>query len=149
PLLAVTFTCIVAELTPPPPTRLSRAVTWKFILRVVVGSDSPKVEVLFKISWSLGKVRAGLTVGLKERKIGRLPSSGFGGDCVPRSYSSHANVSASPFASLPLAVRMKGVPIGMLKFGPALIVGATLPVAVSTSQVLPPMKATISSRLLT
>src|ERR1041385_3526905 len=119
------------------------------MVRFVVGSDSPRVEVLFRISESFGNVRAGLTVGLKERKIGRLPSSVFGGDCVPRSYSSHANVSASPFASLPDAVKMKGVPIGMVKLGPALTVGAILPVGVSTSHALPPTNATISSRLLT
>ena len=101
PLLLVTLTCILAEFTAPPPARLSRAVTWKFMVRVVVGSDSPNVDVSFRMSDNLGKVRAGVVVGLKERKIGRLPSSVLGGDCVPRSYSSQAKVNASPFASLP------------------------------------------------
>src|SRR5439155_1870440 len=77
------LTCVAAELTPPPPARLSRAVTRKFIVRVVAGIDSPNVMVPESTSCKRGKVRAGLVVGRNERKIGREPSSVSGGAAVP------------------------------------------------------------------
>jgi hypothetical protein len=57
-------------------------------VRVVVGSDSPRVAVFDRMSESFGNVRAAEVVGLKERKIGRLPLSVLGGEAVPRSYCS-------------------------------------------------------------
>src|SRR5215471_433859 len=69
----VTLRTIESEFTPPPAARLSRAVTRKFIERVVVGSNSPIVDVLFRISDSFGKVRDGLETALNERNSGRVP----------------------------------------------------------------------------
>jgi len=89
PAAEVTLSTIASELTPPPAARLSRAVTRKFIARVVVGSISPIVDVLFRISESFGKVREGLTTEVSERKSGRVPSSVIGGDAAPKSLSSH------------------------------------------------------------
>src|SRR5262245_58412891 len=81
---------VEALATPPPPLRLSRAVSRNFIARLVVGSDSPKVVVLLRISESFGNVRDRLLVGANERKIGRLPLSVSGGEGVPRSNSSQS-----------------------------------------------------------
>jgi hypothetical protein len=83
-----TLSCMVSMAVPPPPARLSRAVTRNVIVRVVVGSSSPMVLVLDKMSESLGNVRDGEEVGLNDRKIGRFPLSVLGGEAVPRSYSS-------------------------------------------------------------
>jgi hypothetical protein len=55
------------------------------MVRVVVGSDSPKVVVPARLSESFGKVREGLDTGSKERKSGRVPSSVLGGEGFPRS----------------------------------------------------------------
>src|SRR5881628_3464035 len=63
PAVPTTVTAMSSVATPPPPTRLSRAVTRKFIVRDVVGSASPAVNELFNRSDSLGNVRTGLTVG--------------------------------------------------------------------------------------
>src|SRR5512134_136847 len=87
PALAFTTTCAVAVLMAPPPTRLSRTVTLKIIVRLIVGNASLNVDVLFKTSDNLGKVREGFDVGLNERKMGRaFPSpSVSGGEAGPRS----------------------------------------------------------------
>jgi hypothetical protein len=45
PLSARTLTSVVTSLMPPPPARLSRTVTRKFIVRVVVGMTSPVRQV--------------------------------------------------------------------------------------------------------
>jgi hypothetical protein len=104
-----------AVFTPPPPARLSRAVTRKFIARVVVGITSPMASVLFSKSCSRGNTRAGMLVGFHDRKSGLLPLSGMVTVVAgPRSRSSQQNVNGSPFGSLPLAVRMKGVFCGMV-----------------------------------
>ena len=42
----------------------------------------------------------------------------------------------SPSGSLPVAVRVKGVPTGMVKLGPASTVGALLPKALSEAALL-------------
>src|SRR5262245_55152329 len=101
--------------TPPPPARLSRAVTRKFMLRVVVGITSPSARVLFNRLLKRGNVRDGLVVGLNERNSGLLPLSGVlkvvDG---PRSRSSQQKVSGSPLGSLPLAVRVNGVFCGIV-----------------------------------
>ena len=146
-----TFTCVAAELTPPPPARLSRAVTRKFIVRVVVGIDSPIVVVPDSTSGRRGNIREGLVVGRNERKIGREPSSVSGGATVPRSNSSQPKVSASPSESLPVAVNVNGVPIGIVKAGPALTTGGLLPVLDMFAHELPVppvVKFTICSILL-
>jgi len=88
PAADVTLRSMSSEFTPPPAARLSRAVTLNFIVRVVVGSDSPIVEVLLRISESLGNVRVGLLVAVNERNNGRVPSSFNGGDADPVSISS-------------------------------------------------------------
>src|SRR5688572_11196746 len=90
PASAREVTVVVSAEKPPPPERLSRAVTRKVMVRVVVGSDSPSVDVLLRMSDSFGKVREGDVVGLNDRKIGRLPLSVLGGEAVPRSYCSQA-----------------------------------------------------------
>src|SRR5437879_3024859 len=136
---------------PPPPARLSRAVTRKFIVRVVTGRDSPKVEPPERMSERRGNVRDGLLVGRNERKIGREPSSVSGGATVPRSNSSQPKVSASPSGSLPVAVNVNGVPIGIVKAGPALTTGGLLPVLDMFAPELPVppvVKFTICSILL-
>ena len=48
----------------------------------------PMVETPLRMSLSRGNVREGLPTGANERKIGRAPSSLFGGDAAPRSNSS-------------------------------------------------------------
>src|SRR5688572_2733687 len=58
-----TFTCVAAEFTPPPPLRLSRAVTRKFIVRVVVGRDSPMLAKPDRTSCNCGNEREGLVNG--------------------------------------------------------------------------------------
>src|SRR5512132_1323020 len=99
---------------PPPLKRLSRPVTRKFIVRVVTGSDSPKVGNPFKISLTRGNVRDGLETAAKDRNIGRLPSSVLGGEAAPRSNSSQQKERSSPSASLPSAPSVKGVPCGIV-----------------------------------
>lgn len=88
PAVETTLTSAVSLLVRPPPARLSRTVTRKLRVRVVVGSDSPSDEVLFSMSESFGKVRDGLLTGSKDRKMGRLPSSVLGGEALPRLYCS-------------------------------------------------------------
>src|SRR5687768_12602018 len=39
-----TSTCVLASFVPPPPARLSRAVTQKFSVRVAFGSTSPVIQ---------------------------------------------------------------------------------------------------------
>ena len=75
PALVATVTCISAEAVSPPLAELLRAVTRKFIVRLVVGSISPGVVVWLRMSVNWGKVRAGLVVGLNERNKGLLPLS--------------------------------------------------------------------------
>ena len=76
PALVVTVICVSAAAVAPPVCRLSRAVTRKFIVRLVVGNLSPGVVVWLRTSDNCGKVRAGLVVGLNERNRGLLPLSG-------------------------------------------------------------------------
>src|SRR6185436_688171 len=76
PAAVVTLTCISDVFTPPPPARLSRAVTRKFIVRVVVGITSPIASALTSRSSNRGKMRDGLVSGFQERKSGLLPLSG-------------------------------------------------------------------------
>src|SRR5262249_27433103 len=76
PAPPTTLTDISEVFTPPPPARLSRAVTRKFSVRDVVGMTSPIVSVLFNKFCRRGKIRVGLAVGLKERNSGLLPLSG-------------------------------------------------------------------------
>ena len=132
PLVAVTLTCIASLATAPLPARLSRTVTWKFIVRVIVGKDSPMVDVLLRMFASFGNVRDGLVTGSNDLKIGRaFPSLSLsGGDAGPRSYSSQQYVRESPFGSLAVAVKTNGVIFGIVKSGPALTVGGVLPVGV-------------------
>ena len=40
-IIGITLTVVASHSTPPPPARLSRAVTRKFMVRVVVGRISP------------------------------------------------------------------------------------------------------------
>ena len=134
PALDVTASTIASELTPPPAARLSRTVALKFIFRVVVGSASPIVDVLFRMSDSFGNVREGLAAAGNERKTGRAPSSVIGGEAAPRSISSHEYVSGSLSGSLAVAVNVKGVPIGIVKSAPALTVGELFPVTVEVGQ---------------
>src|SRR5690349_12427026 len=54
PAACTTVTCVSAEFTPPPPARLSRAVTRKFIVRFVVGSFSPATLVPVRMLDNLG-----------------------------------------------------------------------------------------------
>ena len=138
PAVDVTLRTIASEFTPPPAARLSRAVTLKFIVRVVVGNNSPIAEMLFRISESFGNVREGFVTALNERNNGRVPSSAIGGEGFPTSNCSHEYVSASPSGSLPLAVKVNGVPAGIVKSGPAEIEGGLLPVAVAAAHTPPP-----------
>ena len=114
PAVPTTVTAMSSVVTPPPPTRLSRAVTRKFIVREVVGRASPAVSELFNRSDSLGNVRTGPTVGGKDRKRGLLPLSAapkfWAG---PRSRSSQQYVIGWPFGSVPKAVSANGVRDGI------------------------------------
>ena len=74
-----------------------------------------------------------------DRNKGRVPSSVFGGDALPKSSSSQLYVRASPFGSVALPVRVKGVLAGMEKLLSALIVGALFPVGVVVAQVPEPL----------
>src|ERR1017187_6723734 len=76
PALDVTVTCVSEAATAPPVDALSRAVTRKFSVRLVVGNLSPGVVVWFRMSDHWGNVRDGLVVGLNERNRGLLPLSG-------------------------------------------------------------------------
>ena len=67
------------------------------------------VVTLFTISLILGKTRVPETVGENGRKIGASPTGAFQFPEAPKSYSSQENVIASPLASVPLAVKEKGV----------------------------------------
>src|SRR5215467_9222083 len=63
PAEATTVTWESPLSTPPAPARLSRAVTRKFMVRLVDGNRSPAVVVLFTMSDSWGNVRLGFVVG--------------------------------------------------------------------------------------
>src|SRR5262249_54265388 len=107
PPLVTTVTIMSALFTPPPPARLSRAVTRNCIVRLVDGSSSPAVIVLLSTSESWGNIREELKVGPKERKSGLLPLSGDATEQLgPRSRSSQQYVTASPSMSLPDAVNI-------------------------------------------
>ncbi len=148
PAVEVTLTVIVSFWTPPPPARLSRAVTRKVIVRVVAGSTSAGTYgegsvaggtfALARMYFSRGKVREGLEDGSKGRKIGAFPFSP-GAPCGPRSNSSHAYVRASPFGSEPVAVSVNGVDLGIVTSAPAETVGAPFPVALEAAHVPEPV----------
>src|SRR5262249_22776363 len=114
PAALTTVTVMVSEAIPPPLARLSRAVSLKSMLRSVVGSDSPRVVVLLRISLSLGRIRLGLLVGGNERKIGRLPLSVLGGAGAPRSNSSQSYVNVLVGTSVAEPLSSKGVWAGMV-----------------------------------
>src|SRR4051794_7377940 len=106
--------------------------------RLVVGSISPGVTVLLIISVHRGNVRAALVVGENEQKSGLLPLSGpFSAMQGPRSRSSQHQVNGSLSGSLPVAVSTKGVPLGIVKFAPALMAGELLVRALTVEQALP------------
>ena len=72
----------------------------------------------------------GLGVGRNERNSGGAPF------CA-RSHSSQQNVRASPLASVPLAVSLKGVPMGrVLPSGGRLTLGTLLPVLLTAPHVV-------------
>src|SRR5215213_7786616 len=73
-----TLSRMPSELIAPPSPRVSRSVTLKSIVRVVVGRDSPKVATPERMSDSRGNVRLGLVVGTNVRKSGRHRPSGAG-----------------------------------------------------------------------
>ena len=75
-------------MTPPPPARLSLAVSRKVIVLAMEGRISPIVVVLLRMSESFGKVRDGLVTGLNDRNIGPVVVETFGGPAGPRSNSS-------------------------------------------------------------
>ena len=103
PANVVLVTATDASLVPPPPARLSRAVTRKFIVRPVVGNTSAVSQLgvavpgsgavagatfaLLRMKRRLGKMRVGEGVGSKLRKMGRLAVSTMlpSGLAVPRS----------------------------------------------------------------
>src|SRR5690348_16406633 len=96
---------------------LSRAVTLKFIVRLVAGNVSPGVVVLLRMSLNRGRGLEAFVDGLNERKRGLLPlSRAFNAMDGPRSCSSQHQVNGSPSGSLPVAVRTNGVPFGIVKF---------------------------------
>ena len=129
PAAPATVTVMSSVATPPPPARWSRAVTRKCSVRDVVGSLSPTTVVLFSNSDQRGKVRAGLFVGGKTLKSGLNPSSPNATERpLPESRCSQQKEMASPLVSLPDAVRVKGVPFGIVKSAPALTEGAVFPV---------------------
>jgi hypothetical protein len=103
PAAVVTATCTRDVATAPPPVRLSRAVTWKFIVRFEAGSVSPVRHVLleheyvaggtlelFRMYVRLGNVRDGFELCGYDLNSGREPSSvvavATDHDAVPRSY---------------------------------------------------------------
>src|SRR5688500_6140996 len=93
---------------------------------------------------SRGNVRVPLSVGRNGRKIGRArPSASlFGTEPLgegPRSYSCQSYVTVSPFRSVEVAVRAKGVCFGMLKAGPPTTEtdGGVFPLGVVTGQEFP------------
>src|SRR5438093_162018 len=138
PAEPTTVTAMSSVVTPPPPTRLSRAVTRKFIVREVVGSSSPGASELFNKSDSLGNVRTGLAVGGKDRNKGLLPlSAALRLWAGAKSCFSQQYVIGLPFGSRPEAVRAKGVRAGITKLPPASTDGAPFPVAVTTAQSAP------------
>jgi hypothetical protein len=89
---------------------------------------------LLRMYWRLGKVRELLAVGANERKRGRVPSSVFGGDAFPKSYSSQEYVSASPSESVALPTSMNGVFEGIVKLLRADMAGGWFPVVVGAAQ---------------
>ena len=82
----------------------------------------------------LGNVRDALVDGGNDRKIGRVPSSVFGGDALPKSNSSQLNVSMSPFGSVALPLSVNGVFEGIVKLLRADTVGGLFPVVVVAAQ---------------
>src|ERR1051325_1652848 len=121
------------------------------MVRLVIGNISPRVTVLLRTSERRGNVREGLEVGLNERKSGLQPLSEAPKEILgPKSRSSQHQVRGSPSGSLPAADTTKGVPLGIVKFGPGLIMGALLLTAVMEVQALPApevVKAWICSML--
>src|SRR6185295_15690837 len=115
PAVATEVTVICELATPPPPVRLSRAVTRKVIVRPVVGRISWFQLVLARILEIFGKYRDGEFVGTNGRNNGPLPGSVPVRVWlpVPRSNSSQPNVKVSPLGSLPVAVSTNGVEQGM------------------------------------
>gem|GEM_PF-5579397 len=81
---------------------------------MTVGRTSPYVVVLLRISESFGKIRVGLLVGPKDRKIGALVEVGSIFAWGPRSHCSQLYVRLSPSGSVALPVSSKGVPDGIL-----------------------------------
>src|SRR5207249_1819683 len=66
----LTWTTIPSLLMPPPPARLSRTVQRKFRSRFTSGSSSVGVGFPARMSLRIGKVRAGLATGGRERNSG-------------------------------------------------------------------------------
>src|SRR5687767_7251104 len=101
---------------PPPPARLSRAVSRNVIVRSVTGRNSPFHTVLERMSVRFGNTRTSPSaVGGTDRKSGPSPGSVLmlrGPDAT--SYCSHVNNKPSPSGSLPLPVNSNGVPLGMV-----------------------------------
>ena len=88
PALPTTFTNMSSVVTPPPPARLSRAVT-RNSARDTAGNSSPKSYGVIGMSKSFGNVLELLVEGGKERKSGLLPLSAAERACAgPRSRSS-------------------------------------------------------------
>ena len=116
----LTVTCIASQSTPPPPARLSRAVTLKCKVRLTAGKTSNGGVAPKSMSWNRGKVREGLIVGGKERKSGPEVAVAEG---VPVTFAgaasncSQSKVRKSPSGSSPCAVSVNGVLCGIVQSG--------------------------------
>src|SRR5262249_36925780 len=125
--------------TPPPPARLSRAVTRQLLVRdaaymrsarladrlfvpepsmLTAAAPVPPATVLrnpTRIELSVGRLRVGLVLGLISVNSGLAPLSAVL-SCVaaPLSRSCQSYVSGSPSGSEPVAVSANGVPVGMV-----------------------------------
>ena len=167
--VAATVTAMSSVLTPPPPVRLSRTVSRKFMVRATVGITSdqqacaaPMVVVSAGqgpgtlvlpalIVDSFGRKRTAEVLGTKDRKSGPADISGLSSArWAPRSRCSQLYVRVSPLASVPAPRSRNGVDAGITPLAPASAVGTVLPVGdAPRSPGLPPVVwAMISSKLI-
>jgi hypothetical protein len=110
-----TDTLMFAELTPPKPARLSRAVRSSSASAWSSGAARPPPVCWRADSTGGGWSGSGLVMGFHDRMIGPVPVSPCASVvAAPRSRSSQQYVSGSPLGSLPEAVKVNGVFAGIV-----------------------------------
>src|SRR5687768_6432604 len=137
--VSITCSCVSDQLIAPL-SRESRARARKRMVRGLEGSRSSGASVPARTSSSRGNMRVASMDGGTERKSGPWPSSGAErARAGPRSRCSQLKKIVSPSGSLPVAVRMKGVPVGMVYSGPALTLGGRFSRGVDCAQWAKPL----------